>query len=146
MVLGVHSPSEVKPNASPGHSRSSGVEGPPRSTPPRSWWPSWSHGGHLGRHFVTSFTPNRPVYYLEVSFSISCQHLLTEDHMLDWQLCQICYPLEIKLPYYYYTQKKKLSQYFCFLTKSTILKISFANSLHELYYRNFTCTCLLCHK
>ena len=28
---------------------------------------------------------------------VSCQHLLSEDHTLDWQLCQICYPLEIKL-------------------------------------------------
>ena len=29
-----------------------------------------------------------------------------------------------------YTQKKKFSQYFCFLTKSTILKIALANSIH----------------
>ena len=28
---------------------------------------------------------------------ISCQHLLIEDQLLVWQLCQICYPLEIKL-------------------------------------------------
>ena len=43
----------------------------------------------------------------------------------------------------YYTQKKKLSQYLCFLIKSTILHISLSNFKHELYYRNFTCTCLL---
>ena len=42
-----------------------------------------------------------------------------------------------------YTQKKKFSQYLCFLIKSTILHISLSNFLHELYYRNFTCTCLL---
>ena len=25
-----------------------------------------------------------------------------EDHMLDWHSCQICYPLEIKLLFFYY--------------------------------------------
>ena len=30
-------------------------------------------------------------------FIISCKHLLIEDQMLDWQRCQRCYPLEIKL-------------------------------------------------
>ena len=40
-----------------------------------------------------------------------------------------------------YTQKKKFSQYLCFLIKSTILHISLSNFSHELYYRNFTCTC-----
>ena len=39
-----------------------------------------------------------------------------------------------------YTQKKKFSQYLCFLIKSTILHISLSNFLHELYYRNFTFT------
>ena len=38
------------------------------------------------------------------------------------------------------------SQYLCFLIKSTILDISLSNCIHELYYRNFTCTCLLCDK
>ena len=42
-----------------------------------------------------------------------------------------------------YTQKIKFSQYLCFLIKSTILNISLSFFLHELYYRNFTCTCLL---
>ena len=42
-----------------------------------------------------------------------------------------------------YTQKKKFSQYLCFLIKSTILHISLSIFLHELYYCNFTCTCLL---
>ena len=42
---------------------------------------------------------------------------------------------------YIYTQKKKFSQYLCFLIKSTILDISLSNCIHELYYRNFTCTC-----
>ena len=37
-----------------------------------------------------------------------------------------------------YTQKKKFSQYLCFLMKSTILHISLSNFIHELYYRNFT--------
>ena len=41
----------------------------------------------------------------------------------------------------YYTQKKKFSQYLCFLIKSTLLDISLSNCIHELYYRNFTCTC-----
>ena len=27
------------------------------------WRPSWNHGGHLSRHFVTSYTLNRPLYY-----------------------------------------------------------------------------------
>ena len=44
---------------------------------------------------------------------------------------------------YIYTQKKKFSQYLCFLIKSTILHISLSIFLHELYYRNFTFTCLL---
>ena len=42
-----------------------------------------------------------------------------------------------------YTQKKKFSQYLCFLIKSTILHISLSNFKQELYYRNFTCTCSL---
>ena len=42
-----------------------------------------------------------------------------------------------------YTQKKKFSQYLCFLIKSTILHILLSNFLHELYYRNFTFTCSL---
>ena len=42
-----------------------------------------------------------------------------------------------------YTQKKKFSQYLCFLIKSTILHISLSNFLHELYYRKFTFTCSL---
>ena len=42
-----------------------------------------------------------------------------------------------------YTQKKKFSQYLCFLIKSTILHISLSIFLHELYYRNLTFTCLL---
>ena len=42
----------------------------------------------------------------------------------------------------YYTQKKKFSQYLCFLIKTTILNISLSNFLHELYYRSFTCICL----
>ena len=45
-----------------------------------------------------------------------------------------------------YTQKKKFSQYLCFLMKSTVLDISLSNCIHELYYRNSTCTCLLCDK
>ena len=45
-----------------------------------------------------------------------------------------------------YTQKKKFSQYLCFLIKSTILDISLSNCIHELYYRNFTCIHLLCEK
>ena len=40
-----------------------------------------------------------------------------------------------------YTQKKKFSQYLCFLIKSTILDISLSNLIHELYNRNFTRTC-----
>ena len=40
-----------------------------------------------------------------------------------------------------YTQK--FSQYLCFLIKSTILHISLSNFIHELYYRNFTCTSFL---
>ena len=40
-----------------------------------------------------------------------------------------------------YTQKKKFSQYLCFLIKSTILHISLSYFIHELYYCNFTCTC-----
>ena len=40
-----------------------------------------------------------------------------------------------------YTQKKKFSQYLCFLIKSTILHISLSNFIHELYYRNFICSC-----
>ena len=35
-----------------------------------------------------------------------------------------------------YTQKKKFSQYLCFLMKSTILDISLSNCIHKLYYRN----------
>ena len=42
-----------------------------------------------------------------------------------------------------YTQKKKFSQYLCFLIKSTILHISLSNCLHELYYRNFSFICSL---
>ena len=45
-----------------------------------------------------------------------------------------------------YTQKKKFSQYLCFLIKSTILDISLSNCIHELIFRTFTCTCLLCDK
>ena len=45
-----------------------------------------------------------------------------------------------------YTQKKKFSQYLCFLIKSTILHISLSNFIHELYYRIFTCNCLLLDK
>ena len=45
-----------------------------------------------------------------------------------------------------YTQKKKFSQYLCLLIKSTILDIPLSNCIHELYYRTFTCTCLLCDK
>ena len=45
-----------------------------------------------------------------------------------------------------YTQKKKFSQYLCFLIKSTIMDISLSNCIHELYNRNFTCICLLCDK
>ena len=44
---------------------------------------------------------------------------------------------------YTYTQKKKFSQYLCFLIKSTKLHISLSNFIHELYYRSFTCTCSL---
>ena len=40
-----------------------------------------------------------------------------------------------------YTQKKKFSLYLCFLIESTILDVSLSNCIHELYYRNFTCTC-----
>ena len=40
-----------------------------------------------------------------------------------------------------YTQKKKFSQYLCFLIKSTILHISLSNFIHEFYYRSLTCTC-----
>ena len=47
---------------------------------------------------------------------------------------------------YIYTQKKKFSQYLCFLIKSTILDISLSNCIYELYYRNFTCIRLLCDK
>ena len=39
--------------------------------------------------------------------------------------------------------EEKFSQYLCFLIKSTILDLSLSNFIHELYYRNFTCTCLL---
>ena len=45
-----------------------------------------------------------------------------------------------------YTQKKKFSQYLCFLIKSTILDISLSNCIYELYYRSFTCNRLLCDK
>ena len=45
-----------------------------------------------------------------------------------------------------YTQKKKFSQYLCFLIKSTILDISLSNFIYELYYRSFTCIRLLCDK
>ena len=45
-----------------------------------------------------------------------------------------------------YTQKKKFSQYLCFLIKSTIPDVSLSNFIHELYYRSFTCICLLCDK
>ena len=45
-----------------------------------------------------------------------------------------------------YTQKKKFSQYLCFLIKSTILDLSLSNFIHGLYYRSFTGTCLLCNK
>ena len=45
-----------------------------------------------------------------------------------------------------YIQKKKFSLYLCFLIKSTIPDISLPNFIHELYYRNFTCTCLLFDK
>ena len=38
-----------------------------------------------------------------------------------------------------YTQKKKFSQYLCFLIKSTILDISLSNCVHELYYRSLLC-------
>ena len=54
--------------------------------------------------------------------------------------------VNIKSYAYIYTQKKKFSQYLYFLIKSTILDISLSNCIHELYYRNFTCTCLLCDK
>ena len=53
---------------------------------------------------------------------------------------------EIVIKIISYTQKKKFSQYLCFLIKSTILQISLSNCVHELYYRNFTCICLLCDK
>ena len=33
-----------------------------------------------------------------------------------------------------YTQKKKFSQYLCFLIKSSKLDISLSNCIHELYY------------
>ena len=45
-----------------------------------------------------------------------------------------------------YTQKKKFSQYLCFLIKSTILDISLSNCIYELYHRSFTCIRLLCEK
>ena len=45
-----------------------------------------------------------------------------------------------------YTQKKKFSQYFSFLIKSTILDISLSNCIYESYYRSFTCIRLLCDK
>ena len=43
-----------------------------------------------------------------------------------------------------YTQRKKFSQYLCFLIKSTILDIALSNCIHELYYRNFTCRGKIC--
>ena len=60
--------------------------------------------------------------------------------------CYYCEKISLKLLIFRlitYTQKKKFSQYLCFLIKSTILHISLSNFLHELYYRSFTCTCLL---
>ena len=51
--------------------------------------------------------------------------------------------LVVDSEYAKYTQKKKFSQYLCFLIKSTILHISLSIFLHELYYRNFTFTCSL---
>ena len=45
-----------------------------------------------------------------------------------------------------YTQKKKFSQYLCFLIKSTILDISLSNCIYELYHRSFTCIRLFCDK
>ena len=47
---------------------------------------------------------------------------------------------------FYILRIKKLSQYLCFLIKSTILDISLSNCMHELYNRNFTCIRLLCEK
>ena len=53
------------------------------------------------------------------------------------------YPPMVKICKYLtiYTQKKKFSQYLCFLIKSTVLHISLSNFIQELYYRNFICTC-----
>ena len=60
--------------------------------------------------------------------------------IFDVDLCgRINFGLDLK-----YTQKKKFSQYLCFLIKSTILDISLINCMHELYYRNFTCIRLSC--
>ena len=60
--------------------------------------------------------------------------------IFDVDLCgRINFGLDLKS-----TQKKKFSQYLCFLIKSTILDISLSNCIHELYYRNFTCIRLLC--
>ena len=59
----------------------------------------------------------------------------------DLSKCLLC-PLVVHyVSYSLYTQKKKFSQYLCFLIKSTILHISLSNFVHELYYRNFTRTC-----
>ena len=58
-------------------------------------------------------------------------------------LLLLSYKCIAAINYYNYTQKKKFSQYLCFLIKSTILHITLSNFLHELYYCNFTFTCSL---
>ena len=62
---------------------------------------------------------------------------------LFFQYRLMCYPGGGDSDISIYTQKKKFSQYLCFLIKSTILNISLSNFLYESHYRNSTCTCLL---
>ena len=58
----------------------------------------------------------------------------------------VCFHGESTLKCIQIYSEEKVSQYLCFLIKSTILDISLSNCIHELYYRNFTCICLLCDK
>ena len=51
-------------------------------------------------------------------------------HEVNW----LCSLVAMFLYQSNYTQKKKFSQYLCFLIKSTILDISLSNCIHELYY------------
>ena len=68
------------------------------------------------------------------------QTLLTKGQIIKWmrKMTPICTFVSITCIH--------LVSICVFLIKSTILDISLSYCIHELYYRYFTCTCLLCDK